>query len=391
MGKRIGLEVSLAVAEAVKLAKVDVVSAYPITPQTHIVEELSIYVANGDLDAEFIPVESEHSAMSAALGASAAGARVYTATASQGLALMHEILFIVSGMRMPVVMTVANRALSAPISIWNDHGDIMAERDIGWLQIFSENGQEALDLTLCAFKIAEDKRVLLPMIVNLDGFTLSHVIEPVIIPDHAEVDAFLPPYKPVLKLDTDKPVTLGPVGVPEMYTEARKQIEQAVLAAKPVVKEVLDGFGKAFDRRYKLVEQNGKVGAKTLFVTMGSLGETCMTAVDELLAEGADVGQTRIRLWRPFPEEEFVAACAGAQRLVVIDRVLAPGAVCAPVASELKSLFYGRTGAPEIVSVIAGLGGRDVTVRDFKEMYRQAVSGKLSGNSLMWGVESHAS
>ncbi|NMC48582.1 MAG: pyruvate ferredoxin oxidoreductase, partial [Desulfovibrio sp.] len=216
MGKRIGLEVSLAVAEAVKLAKVDVVSAYPITPQTHIVEELSIYVANGDLDAEFIPVESEHSAMSAALGASAAGARVYTATASQGLALMHEILFIVSGMRMPVVMTVANRALSAPISIWNDHGDIMAERDIGWLQIFAENGQEALDLTLCAFKIAEDKRVLLPMIVNLDGFTLSHVIEPVIIPDHAEVDAFLPPYKPVLKLDTDKPVTLGPVGVPEM-------------------------------------------------------------------------------------------------------------------------------------------------------------------------------
>jgi pyruvate ferredoxin oxidoreductase alpha subunit len=329
MGKRIGLEVSLAVAEAVKLAKVDVVSAYPITPQTHIVEELSIYVANGDLDAEFIPVESEHSAMSAALGASAAGARVYTATASQGLALMHEILFIVSGMRMPVVMTVANRALSAPISIWNDHGDIMAERDIGWLQIFSENGQEALDLTLCAFKIAEDKRVLLPMIVNLDGFTLSHVIEPVIIPDHAEVDAFLPPYKPVLKLDTDKPVTLGPVGVPEMYTEARKQIEQAVLAAKPVVKEVLDGFGKAFDRRYKLVEQNGKVGAKTLFVTMGSLGETCMTAVDELLAEGADVGQTRIRLWRPFPRRNSSRPAPGPSVWWSSDGCLRP-ARCAP-------------------------------------------------------------
>ncbi|MDQ7831895.1 MAG: pyruvate ferredoxin oxidoreductase [Desulfovibrionaceae bacterium] len=391
MGKRVGLEVSLAVAEAVKLANVDVVSAYPITPQTHIVEELSVYVASGELDAEFIPVESEHSAMSAALGAAAAGARVYTATASQGLALMHEILFIVSGMRMPMVMTVANRALSAPISIWNDHGDIMAERDIGWIQIFAENGQEALDLTLCAFKIAEDKRVLLPMIVNIDGFTLSHVIEPVIIPDHAEVDAFLPPYQPVLKLDTQNPVTFGPVGVPEVYTEARKQLEQAVIGAKPVVDEVLAGFGAAFDRQYKLVEQNGKIGAKTLFVTMGSLGETCMTAVDELMAEGQDAGQTRIRLWRPFPEEEFLAACAGAEKLVVIDRALSPGAVCGPVASELKSLFYGRPGAPEIINVIAGLGGRDVTVREFKEMFALAGSGKLSGNYMMWGVESHAS
>ncbi|NDY56736.1 pyruvate ferredoxin oxidoreductase [Desulfovibrio sulfodismutans] len=391
MGKRVGLEVSLAVAEAVKLANVDVVSAYPITPQTHIVEELSIYVANGELDAEFIPVESEHSAMSAALGAATAGARVYTATASQGLALMHEILFIVSGMRMPLVMTVANRALSAPISIWNDHGDIMAERDIGWVQIFAENGQEALDLTLCAFKIAEDKRVLLPMIVNIDGFTLSHVIEPVIIPDHAEVDAFLPPYTPVLRLDTENPVTFGPVGVPEMYTEARKQLEQAIIGSKPVVEEVLDGFGAAFDRHYKLVEQNGKPGAKTRFVTMGSLGETCMTAVDELVAEGQDAGQTRIRLWRPFPEEEFLAACAGAERLVVIDRALSPGAVCGPVASELKSLFYGRPDAPEIVNLVAGLGGRDVTVREFKEMFAMAVSGKLSGNYTMWGVESHAS
>jgi pyruvate ferredoxin oxidoreductase alpha subunit len=391
MGKRVGLEVSLAVAEAVKLANVDVVSAYPITPQTHIVEELSIYVANGELDAEFIPVESEHSAMSAALGAAAAGARVYTATASQGLALMHEILFIVSGMRMPLVMTVANRALSAPISIWNDHGDIMAERDIGWVQIFAENGQEALDLTICAFKIAEDKRVLLPMIVNIDGFTLSHVIEPVIIPDHAEVDAFLPPYQPVLKLDTANPVTLGPVGVPEVYTEARKQLEQAVIASKPVVEEVLGDFGKAFGREYALIEKNGKPGAKTLIVTMGSLGETCMTAVDELVAEGRDAGQVRIRLWRPFPEEEFLAACAGAEKLIVIDRALSPGAVCGPVASELKSLLYGRPGAPEIVNVIAGLGGRDVTVREFKEMFAMASSGKLAGNYMMWGVESHAS
>ena len=190
MGKRIGTEVSIAVAEAVKLARVDVISAYPITPQTHIVEDLSQIVANGELEAAFIPVESEHSAMSAAVGAAATGARVYTATSAQGLALMHEILFIASSLRLPMVMTVANRSLSGPISIWNDHSDIMAERDIGWIQIFGENGQEIFDLTIAAFRIAEDKRVLLPVCVNMDGFILTHMIEPIEVPDQELVDGF---------------------------------------------------------------------------------------------------------------------------------------------------------------------------------------------------------
>jgi len=200
MAKRVGIEVSLAISEAVKLANVDVVAAYPITPQTHIVEHLSELVADGHLDAEFIPVESEHSAMSTCCGSSAAGARTYTATCSQGQALMLEICYIAPALRLPIVMTVANRSLSGPISIWNDHSDMMMSRDTGWIQTVAENGQEAFDLTLHAFRVAEDPRVLLPTIVNVDGFTLTHVIEPIEILDQKEVDRYLPPYQPQMRL-----------------------------------------------------------------------------------------------------------------------------------------------------------------------------------------------
>ncbi|MBA4358876.1 MAG: pyruvate ferredoxin oxidoreductase, partial [Desulfovibrio sp.] len=213
MAQRVGLEVSLACAEAVKLANVDVIAAYPITPQTHIVEHLAELVADGHLDAEFVPVESEHSAMSACVGSSAAGARTFTSSSAQGLALMHEILFIASAMRLPIVMAVANRSLSGPLSIWNDHSDIMAERDIGWVQTFAENGQEVLDLMLHAFKVGEDPRVILPVIVNMDGFLLTHVIEPMEMPDQAEADAYLPPFAPQQRLDIAKPISMGGVGM----------------------------------------------------------------------------------------------------------------------------------------------------------------------------------
>ena len=390
MTKAIGLEVSLAIAEAVKQANVDVVAAYPITPQTHIVEELSVYVANGDLDAEYIPVESEHSAISASLGASAAGARTYTATSAQGLALMHEILFITSGLRLPVVMTVANRALSAPISIWNDHGDIMAERDIGWIQIFAENGQEAYDLSIAAFKIAEDHRVLLPLCVNVDGFILTHMIEPVLFIDQKEVDAFLPPFKPALTLNPEKPVTMGPVGVPEVYIESRKQCEQALINSRQVVAEVFDQWGKTFGRNYKLIEKNGQEQARVLFITMGSMGETTMTAVQEMIDAGESVGQTRIRLWRPFPGKEFLDAIAGADKLIIIDRALSPGAHNGPVAQEVKALLYDAPVKPMVHNVIAGLGGRDVTVKDFKKMYEMSRNNELDPNYTIWGVRSNA-
>ena len=390
MSKAIGLEVSLAVAEAVKQANVDVISAYPITPQTHIVEELSVYVANGELDAEYIPVESEHSAMSAAIGSSAAGARSYTATAAQGLAYMHETLFIASGMRLPIVMTVANRALSAPISIWNDHSDIMAERDIGWVQIFGENGQEAYELSIIAFKIAEDHRVLLPVIINIDGFILTHMIEPVTFMDQAKIDEFLPPFKPALTLNPEKPVTMGPVGVPEVYTESRKQCEQALWNSLEVVREVFDEWKQKFDHEYKLIEKNGDPQGKTLFITMGSQGETTMNAVEDLQAQGESVGQVRIRLWRPFPREDFLQAIKGAEKIIVIDRALSPGAYSGPVAQEILALLYSQETRPRVYNVIAGLGGRDVTVNDFKEMYAQAQKDSLDPNYTIWGVCSDA-
>lgn len=390
MTKAKGLEVSLAVAEAVKQANVDVIAAYPITPQTHIVEELSEYVANGELDAEYIPVESEHTAMSAAIGSSAAGARTYTATAAQGLALMHEILYIASGLRLPIVMTVANRALSAPISIWNDHSDIMSERDIGWVQIFAENGQEAYDLSIIGFKIAEDHRVLLPLCVNVDGFILTHMIEPVFFADQKAVDSFLPPYEPLLTLNPDKPATMGPVGVPEVYIESKKQCEQALINSREVVAEAFAEWGKSFGRKYALIERNGPEQPKTVFITMGSLSETTMTAVTELADSGESVGQIRIRLWRPFPKKEFLAAIAGAEKLIIIDRALCPGSHSGPVTQEIKALLYDQSSKPVIHNIIAGIGGRDVTVKDFKKMYEMSRNDELDPNYTIWGVRSDA-
>ena len=390
MAKRVGLEVSLACSEAVKLANVDVIAAYPITPQTHIVEHLSELVADGHLDAEFVPVESEHSAMSACIGSSAAGARTFTSSAAQGLALMHEILFIASALRLPIVMAVANRSLSGPISIWNDHSDIMAERDIGWIQTFAENGQEVLDLTLHAFKVAEDKRVLLPMVVNLDGFNLSHVIEPIEIPDQAEVDAYLPPYTPQLHLDTDNPVSMGLVGVPEVYTEAKKACLEALENSYDVIKEHWTGLAKQFGRTYQPIETYKTEGAETVFVTMGSMGETVMTAVDEMREAGQKVGQVRIRLWRPFPREDFMAAIAGAKNLVVLDRALSPGSETGPVGTEIRSLLYGKGGTAFVSNFVCGLSGRDVTRQDFKSMVRMSQEAQAAGKGMlfeMWGVK----
>lgn len=366
------MEVSIAIAEAVKMANVDVISAYPITPQTHIVEHLSEVVANGELDAEYITVESEHSAMSACLGAAATGARVFTSTSSQGLALMHEILFIAPPLRLPVVMVVANRALSAPISIWNDHGDIMAQRDIGWLMTFAENGQEAFDLTLHAFRVAEDRRVMLPFAVNIDGFNLSHVIEPIEIPDQELVDRYIPKYKPKFRLEPRKPISIGAVGIPEVYTEAKKVTDEAVKNARKVILKAWDEFADIFGRRYQPVETYRAEDAEILILIMGSLAETAMTAVDKMREAGKKVGLVRLRLWRPFPLMEFRKAISGAKILAVVDRALSPGAVTPPVASEVRSALYSAPKRPKIFSFIAGLGGRDVTTETFEEIVDKA-------------------
>lgn len=373
MAKRIGMEVSIAVAEAVRLANADVISAYPITPQTHIVEHLSELVANGDLDAEFICVESEHSAMSACMGSSAAGARSFTATASQGLALMHEILFIVSAMRLPVVMAVANRALSAPLSIWNDHSDVMASRDCGWIQYFVENGQEAFDHILIAFRVAEDPQVLLPAIVNLDGFILTHMIEPHELLTQEEVDRFLPPYLPRHRLDPDRPITMGDFAMPDIYTEVKKAQEEALRAARPMIDRGWQEFADLTGRQYAAVEAYRAEDAEALLLTMGSMGETAEVAVDRMRGAGMPVGLLKLRLWRPFPGDDLLRLIGPAKKIVVLDRAISFGAAANPVAAEVSSLLYDLEPRPRIFNAVVGLGGRDVRVEELEALLEQAL------------------
>ncbi|MBU1221059.1 pyruvate ferredoxin oxidoreductase [Myxococcota bacterium] len=381
MVKRKGVESSIALADAAAMCNVDAISAYPITPQTHIVEHLSEWVNNGELDAEFIPVESEHSAMSAALGTSAMGARTFTATASQGLALMHEILFIAPAMRLPVVMAVANRALSGPISIWNDHGDIMCERDIGWIQIFAENGQECFDLTPACFKIAEDKRVILPTILNFDGFIVSHMIEPIEYWEQETINNFLPDFEPQIKLDIRNPSTMGAVGVPEIYYEARIAQNEALLNSKSVIKEVFEEVTKITGRPYNLVESYNMEKAEVALFMMGSLTETAMTAVKNLKKRGIEVGIVRPRLWRPYPTEEIIEAIGNIKALGIVDRAMGFGAQSHPVASEVKSTLYSSDKRPVVCEYVIGLGGRDVRIEDIEAMFLELIEAAKSGKS----------
>ncbi|TET26035.1 MAG: pyruvate ferredoxin oxidoreductase [Dehalococcoidia bacterium] len=371
MANRVGMEVSVAIGEVVKLANADVIAAYPITPQTHIVEHLAELVANGELDAEFIPVESEHSAMSACLGSAAAGARTFTATAGQGLELMHEVLYIASSMRLPIVMTVANRALSAPLSVWGDHSDAMAVRDTGWIQMFTENGQEVIDNILCAFRIAEDKKVLLPVMVHLDGFHVSHMIEPMLLPELAEVDRFLPPNQYPLPLNPTKPVTMGDFAPPVIYSEAKWAQEVSLRGAREVIDRCWQEFGDSFGRHYSAVEGYHN-DAKVLLLTMGSFSETAMTAIDRMRDEGGDVGLVKLRLWRPFPFAEIRKAVKGAEVLIVLDRALSFGGL-GPVLSEIRAALYQMEKRPKVVGFVGGLGGRDISVAGFEEIVKRGI------------------
>jgi pyruvate ferredoxin oxidoreductase alpha subunit len=375
------MEVSIAVAEMVKMADVDVIAVYPITPQTHIVEHLADLVADGELDAEYIPVESEHSAMSACLGSSATGARTFTATASQGLELMHEVLYVASAMRLPIVMAVANRALSAPLSIWGDHSDVMAVRDTGWIQIFNENGQEVIDNTICAFRIAENHDVLLPVMVHMDGFHLSHVIEPMLFPEEEQVKGFIPPNDYPLPLNPAKPVAMGDFAPPFIYTEARWAQEENLRKSKQAILEVWDAFAKEFGRQYKPVESYRTEDSRTLLFTMGSFSETAMTAIDNLRDEGLKIGLIRLRLWRPFPFEELRQAVKGVETLIVLDRALSAGGPGGPVCSEIRSALYNESSRPKIISFVGGLGGRDITVTGFETIVRRGMELAKTGSN----------
>jgi pyruvate ferredoxin oxidoreductase alpha subunit len=381
MVSRIGVEGSMAIALAAKAAKVDVIAAYPITPQTHVIEYLAEFVAKGELDAECINVESEHSALSACIGAAATGARVFTATSSQGLALMHEIVYIASGTRLPIVMGVANRSLSAPISIWCDHGDTIAERDSGWIQIYVESCQEAFDTTLQAFKISENPNVLLPTMVCFDGFYLSHLVEPALIPDDKEVEEFLPTYRPRITLDPDKPVTMGPVGIPPYYFEFRRQQEEAMKNALGTIKDVCDEYARLFGREYGFIEKYRSEDADILLMTMGTMTGNAREAVDQLRSEGKKVGLIKLRVYRPFPMTEIKGAIKNAKVVTAVERAFAPGAFGGSIFNELRAIMYQEEERPIITNFIAGLGGRDITVEDLVAMAERSLQTSRAGTT----------
>ncbi len=370
------IEGSRAVAEAVALCRPEVISAYPITPQTHIVEELSQIVADGELDCEYVRVESEHSAASVCLGAVAAGSRAYSATTSQGMLLMVEVLYNIAGMRLPLVITGVNRAISAPLNIWNDQQDTMSIRDSGWLQLYAEDNQEVLDMHFQAYKISEDDRVLLPVMVCMDGFILTHTYEAVDMPTQEQVDAFLPRYNPLYKLDTADPYTLGAYAGPERYHEVRYVIQRDCVAAKDVVKEVARDFQAAFGRwQGDVIDTYRAEDADTLLVAMGSVIGTLKEWVDARRAKGEKVGVVKVRCFRPFPTEELVAALSPAKEVIVLEKAVSMGSK-GILAAEVREALYGVPKAPFVSGAVVGLGGREVTLQTIDEVKQRADAGE---------------
>jgi pyruvate ferredoxin oxidoreductase alpha subunit len=367
------IEGSFAVAEAVRLCRPQVVSAYPITPQTHIVEALADMVANCKLDAEYITVENELSALSACVGASAAGSRVYSATTSQGLALMFEVCFNAAGMRLPIVMTIANRALGAPLSIWNDQQDSISLRDSGWLQFYAEDNQEATDLHFLAYRVAEDHSVLLPALVCFDGFILSHTYEPVEMLSQEDVDKYLLKFTPYQRLDAADPISFGMYATPDYYHEFRYEIDNAAKRAKEVIRKAGKEFEIMFGRDYSTMVEGYRLDdAETAIIAMGSICGTIKDAIDEMRAEGKKVGLLKIRVFRPFPTDEIAQALAKVKRVAVLDKNVSLGAKGA-VALEIRDALYG-SGIP-VKGYILGLGGRDVRKKDIKEIVSLAEKG----------------
>jgi len=366
-------EGSHAVAEAVRLCRPQVISAYPITPQTHIVEALADMVANCQLDAEYITVENELSALSACVGASAAGSRVYSATTSQGLALMFEVCFNAAGMRLPIVMTIANRALGAPLSIWNDQQDSISLRDSGWLQFYAEDNQEATDLHFIAYKVCEDHSVLLPAMICFDGFILSHVYEPVDMLSQEDVDRYLPAFTPYQRLDAADPISFGMYATPEYYHEFRYEIDNAAKRAKEVIKKAGKEFNTLFGRDYSAMVEGYRLDdAETAIVAMGSICGTIKDAIDEMREEGMKVGLLKIRVFRPFPSEEIAQALSRAKHIAVLDKNISLGAKGA-LAMEVRDALYGST--IPVKGYVIGLGGRDVRKKDIKEIVSLAQKG----------------
>ena len=364
------VEVSHAVSEAVKLCRPDVIAIYPITPQTHVSEGLSQMVADGEVDAEKINVESEQSAISACIGAQAAGLRAYTATSSQGLALMHEILFIASSMRLPIVMTVVNRALSAPLNIWNDQQDSFSQRDTGWIQLYVEDGQEAFDTQVQAFRIAQEAE--LPVMMCMDGFMLSHMYEPVEFLSQSQVSGFVPKYRPRYALNPGKPVTMGTLGTPQYYIQFRKQLHDALTGSKSIIRKANSDFARGFGRSYGngLIQEIGMRGKRHALITIGSVTGTARAVAGK---EGA--GIIKVRSMRPFPGEDIRRACTGLKSVGVLEKDISLGAN-GSLYDEVKAALYGLKSPPAISNFIAGIGGRDITMDDISRVMRKIKSGR---------------
>ena len=377
-----------AVAEAVRQCDVDVVAAYPITPQTIVVEKLAEFVAEGRFRGEFVPVESEHSALSACLGAAATGARVFTATSSQGLAYMHEMLYNVSGMRLPIVMAVANRALSAPLVLNADHSDLMGSRDSGWIQIYAENVEEIYDRTIQLFKLCEDPRVMLPGIISFEGFILSHDKERVRLLEDEPIHAFLGRPKPAYRLDPEDPTTFGAIATPDSYYEFRMQQVQAMNAALCAFKEVEDDFEAFAGRKYGALDAYNTYKSDVVMVVNGSAAGTMRAAARELNSAGENVGVLAIKLYRPFPSEQLVADLTRARTIITMDRSISPGAPAGPIAEDVKSAIQGAGMNKLVTDVIYGIGGRDMSIEDGKSIFRRAIDQRsFSPHTLMYGVK----
>ena len=368
------LEGSQGVAEAVKLCRPNVICAYPISPQTHIVEALGRYVHSGALtDCEYLNVESEFAAMSVAIGASAAGARAYTATASQGLLFMVEAIYNASGLGLPIVMTVANRAIGSPINIWNDQSDSLSQRDSGWIQLFAENNQEAVDLHIQAFRIAE--KLSLPVMVCMDGFVLTHALERMDVPSQEEVDRFLPAFEPRQVLDPADPVTIGAMVGPEAFTEVRYLMYYRFKQALEVIPEVQKEFESVFGRSSGgLLSCYRCEDAETRVIAMGSCVGTIKDTVDEMREAGVKIGVVSLKSFRPFPYDAVRAALDGAKNVIVIDRTVTPGSR-GVLGMEVRSAV--RESGIRVTNVIAGLGGRAITRKSLKKTFAEAAAGAL--------------
>ena len=386
--KVVALQGDEAVAEAVRQCDVDVVAAYPITPQTIIVEKLAEFVAAGRLSGEFMPVESEHSALSACLGASATGARVFTATSSQGLAYMHEMLYNVSGMRLPVVMAVANRALSAPLVLNADHSDMMGSRDSGWIQLYAENVEEIYDRTIQLFRLSEDPRVMLPSAINFEGFILSHDKERVRLLEDGPIRRFLRRPTTKHRLDPREPLTFGAMSTPDTYYEFRMQQAEAMRNALSVFEETEREFEAFSGRKYGAVDAYNTEGADRVVVVNGCTAGTMRVAAKAMNAGDESVGVLAIKLYRPFPTEEVVSRLRQAKSVVTMDRSISLGAPYGPIAEDVRSALKGAEIDLPVMSLVYGIGGRDVTVEDGKKIFGLAKGETSFGAaSMTYGVK----